>query len=66
MRPESAYEHKVMFRGAERTTPGFRWTAEDYVWGLTADILLELLLWVRKEPSNRAALRLQRMESLNK
>lgn len=61
MRPENAYDHKVMFRGVERTTPGFRWSEEDYVWGLTADILLELLLWVRNEPSSRAALRMQRM-----
>ncbi len=61
MRPENAYEHKVMFRGAERTTPGFRWSEQDYVWGLTADILLELLLWVQNKPSNRAALRLQRL-----
>ena len=66
MRPENAYEHKVIFRGAERTTPAFRWSADDYVWGLTADILLELLLWVRSEPSNRAALRMQRMNILAK
>ena len=65
MRPENSYEHKILFRGVERVTPGFRWSAEDYVWGLTADMLLELLLWVRGEPSNRAALRMQRMDILN-
>lgn len=64
MRPENSYEHRVMFQGVERVTPGFRWSEEDYVWGLTADILLELLLWVQGKPSNRAALRMQRMESL--
>ncbi len=64
MRPENSYEHKIIFQGRERVTPGFRWSAEDYVWGLTADMLLELLLWVRGEPSNRAALRMQRMDIL--
>jgi 8-oxo-dGTP pyrophosphatase MutT (NUDIX family) len=66
MRPENSYEHKIMFQGRERVTPGFRWSAEDYVWGLTADMLLELLLWVRGEPSNRAALRMERMDILKK
>lgn len=61
-RPESQYQHRVVSRGKERLTPGFRWSAEDYVWGLTADILLELLLWVQEKPSNRAALRMQRMD----
>ena len=65
MRRENSYEHKVMIQGVERVTPGFRWSEEDYVWGLTADMLLELLLWVRGEPSNRAALRMQRMNILN-
>jgi 8-oxo-dGTP pyrophosphatase MutT (NUDIX family) len=62
IRPESRYDHRVTHNGVERVTPGFRWSEEDYVWGLTADILLELLLWVQEQPSNRAALRMQRMD----
>ncbi|MBI1733504.1 MAG: CoA pyrophosphatase [Gammaproteobacteria bacterium] len=65
LRPENQYQHRVMFQGVERVTPGFRWSAEDHVWGLTADILLELLLWVEGKPSNRAALRMQRMRLIN-
>jgi 8-oxo-dGTP pyrophosphatase MutT (NUDIX family) len=65
IRPENQYEHRIIHEGRERTTPGFRWSAEDYVWGLTADILLELLLWVQDRPSNRAALRMQRMDILS-
>jgi 8-oxo-dGTP pyrophosphatase MutT (NUDIX family) len=63
LRPENQYEHRVVFNGVERFTPGFRWSEQDYVWGLTADILLELLLWVEGKPSNRAALRMQKLRT---
>jgi 8-oxo-dGTP pyrophosphatase MutT (NUDIX family) len=56
MRPESSALHTV----GDRTTHAYTWEG-GYVWGLTADILLELLLWVRGEPSNRRDVRLAYM-----
>jgi 8-oxo-dGTP pyrophosphatase MutT (NUDIX family) len=62
MRPESSCEHRVSDNGVTRTTQAYRWDG-GYVWGLTADILLELFLWVEGKPSNRAHLRLKRLQS---
>jgi len=61
LRPESACEHRVQVDGEWHTTQAFRWDG-GYVWGLTADLLLELLLWIKGVPSNRGPLRQQRME----
>ncbi|MBF8268458.1 MAG: Nudix hydrolase protein [Gammaproteobacteria bacterium] len=64
MRPEAEREHKVVFpKGGNTThvTKAFAWEG-GYVWGLTADLLLELILWIRGEPSNRGHARLERMQ----
>ena len=63
LRPESACEHRVEHEGQVRTTHAFRWEG-GYVWGLTADLLLELQLWVEGRPSNRAQVRIERMQRL--
>jgi 8-oxo-dGTP pyrophosphatase MutT (NUDIX family) len=65
MRPDSAFEHQVELEGRVARTHGFRWDG-GYVWGLTAEILLELQLWVEGKPSNRALLRLERLRSLGR
>ena len=57
MQPESACLHEHTFEGSVRRSQAFKWE-EGYVWGLTADIMYELLLWIKKEPSNRGQLRL--------
>ena len=56
MRPETSTLHTA----GERTTHAFSWEG-GYVWGMTADILLELFLWVRGENSNRRDARLAYM-----
>ena len=53
MRPESSCMHKL----ADRESQAYRWDG-GYVWGLTAEILLELFLWVRGVESNRRDARL--------
>ena len=58
MRPEIVCQHRVERDGEARTTHAYRWDG-GYVWGLTADILLELLLWLEDKPSNRAAARME-------
>lgn len=63
LRPEAACEHRVEHEGQIRTTHAFRWEG-GYVWGLTADLLLELQLWVEGRPSNRAQVRIERMQRL--
>jgi 8-oxo-dGTP pyrophosphatase MutT (NUDIX family) len=63
LRPESACEHRVEYEGRLRTSHAFRWDG-GYVWGLTADLLLELQLWVQGRPSNRAQIRIERMQRL--
>ena len=63
MRPEAEREHKVVLpagSGTTHVTKAFEWDG-GYVWGLTADLLLELILWIRGEPSNRGHARLERM-----
>lgn len=53
MRPESSCMHKL----ADRESQAYLWDG-GYVWGLTAEILLELFLWVRGVESNRRDARL--------
>ena len=62
MRPETACTHTFRSESLTLSTPAFRWEG-GYVWGLTADILLELLLWVQGESSGRGELRLERMRA---
>ena len=62
MRPETTCTHTFQAESEILSTPAFRWEG-GYVWGLTADILLELLLWVQCKPSGRGEARLQRMRS---
>lgn len=61
MQPESACLHEHVMRGVPRSAQAFKWD-NGYVWGLTADFMYELLLWVKSEPSNRGHLRLDYME----
>jgi 8-oxo-dGTP pyrophosphatase MutT (NUDIX family) len=60
MRPEIVCQHRVEKDGIARVTQAYRWDG-GYVWGLTADILLELLLWLEDKPSHRVAARLESM-----
>ena len=63
MRPEAQREHPVALPqgdGKPHVAKAFEWEG-GYVWGLTADLLLELILWIRDEPSNRGHKRLERM-----
>lgn len=56
MSPEASCMHQL----ADRQSQAYRWE-QGYVWGLTAEILLELFLWVRGEDSNRRDFRLAYM-----
>lgn len=56
MRPECSTLHKI----GERETQAYRWDT-GYVWGLTAEILLEFFLWMRGEESGRRDYRLEWM-----
>jgi len=60
MCPDVSCVHKIISQGQERITPAFSWE-DGYVWGVTADILLELFLWIRGENSNRRDVRLEFM-----
>jgi len=60
IRPETACRHELRRDGRLYHSHAFSWEG-GYVWGMTADILLELLLWINGEPSNRGEMRLQRM-----
>lgn len=62
MQPQSSCLHQFRIQGLERTAQAFKWE-DGYVWGVTADILLELFLWVRGEESSRLDLRLEVMRS---
>jgi len=64
-RPEVNTTHEVEYSGEIRTTHAFDWDG-GYVWGLTADILLEFFLWLRDEPSDRFQRRLQKMDELTR
>jgi len=59
-RPETACRHELRRDGRLYHSHAFAWEG-GYVWGMTADILLELLLWINGEPSNRGEMRLARM-----
>lgn len=65
MQPQTACLHEHVMRGVTRQTQAFRWE-QGYVWGLTADLMYELLLWVKNEPSNRGHLRLDFVRQLQK
>ena len=62
MRPESSCIHEFTINGMTRQSQAFRWD-DGYVWGVTADILLELILWVKGEYSHRRDVRLEAMRS---
>lgn len=59
--PETSRRHRHERDGRAHHTHAFEWEG-GYVWGLTADILLELLLWFDGRESNRGKLRLARMQ----
>ncbi|MEX2353416.1 MAG: CoA pyrophosphatase [Gammaproteobacteria bacterium] len=61
MQPEISCVHEVAETDQQRTTHAFSWDG-GYVWGVTADILLELLLWIQGESSNRRDCRLDLMK----
>lgn len=63
MHPKASCLHEHVFCGERRQTPAFSWD-EGYVWGLTADLFHELLLWVKEEPSNRGPLRFEFMKRM--
>lgn len=67
MQPEAVKEHEVVIHhhGEKQIHKAlaFEWKG-GYVWGLTADLLLELILWIREQPSNRGTRRLERMRKL--
>ena len=55
--------HEHVMRGVSRQTQAYKWN-DGYVWGLTADLFYELLLWIRSEPSNRGHLRLDYLKQM--
>lgn len=67
MQPRAHRDHEVVlhYRGQKQIhkSQAFEWDG-GYVWGLTADLLLELILWIREQPSNRGDRRLERMRKL--
>lgn len=63
LRPETHCLHEVTRNNATYSTQAFRWDG-GYVWGLTADILLELLLWVEGKPSNRGLIRFEHLRRI--
>jgi len=58
IRPEAACIHEFTINDVKRKSKAFKWD-NGYVWGVTADILLELFLWIRGEKSNRRDIRLE-------
>lgn len=63
LRPETSCQHQIERGKITRTTHAFRWDTA-YVWGLTADLLLELLLWVQDKPTNRGERRPAQLEQM--
>lgn len=61
MSPGISCTHEFTVNGMQRKSQAFNWDG-GYVWGVTADVLLELLLWIKEEPSNRGQLRLSAMK----
>ena len=67
MLPGSERRHEVPGdgkAGQTHVTRAFAWQG-GYVWGLTADLLYELILWLRGQPSNRGRQRLQRIREFS-
>lgn len=62
LRPETACTHEVVHKGLKHSTHAFNWDGGYVVWGMTADILLELFLWVNGMPSNRCDIRMAKMQ----
>ena len=63
--PEVNTSHTVDFPGKPRTTHAFDWDG-GYVWGLTADLLLEFLNWLNGKPCDRFHGRLQKMDDVTR
>lgn len=63
LRPETNCLHEFTRNGVKHTTHAFRWDG-GYVWGLTADVLLELFLWVEGKPSNRGQARFENLRRI--
>ena len=61
LRPETSCTHEVVHNGLRHSTHAFNWDG-GYVWGMTADILLELFLWINGSPSNRCDIRLANLQ----
>jgi 8-oxo-dGTP pyrophosphatase MutT (NUDIX family) len=62
MLPECTCIHEFTINGVNRKSQAFKWEG-GYVWGVTADILLELILWVKGEESNRRDIRLKSLRN---
>lgn len=62
MKPESRCIHEFTYKGGQRKTEAFRWQ-DGYIWGVTADIMLELILWIKGEESSRRDIRMQSMQT---
>ena len=62
-RPEVNTTHTIDFHGKPRTTHAFDWDG-GYVWGLTADLLREFLLWLQDKPSDHFTRRQRKMNEL--
>ncbi|MBT7952606.1 MAG: CoA pyrophosphatase [Gammaproteobacteria bacterium] len=65
MQEDSSCQHEHVLRGVTRKTQAFKWE-DGYVWGLTADLFHELLLWVKSEPSNLGQLRLDYLKQMER
>ncbi len=61
MQPETTCLHEHVTSGVTRRTQAFKWD-QGYVWGLTAELMYEFLLWIKNEPSSRGHLRLDRVK----
>ncbi len=62
MKPESHCVHEFNFQGLQRKSEAFKWQG-GYIWGVTADIMLELVLWIKGEESSRRDIRLKTMQT---
>jgi len=61
MQPDISGEHKVVIDGVTYVSHAFSWEG-GHLWGMSADFLLELFLWIKDEPSNRGQLRLEKIQ----
>jgi 8-oxo-dGTP pyrophosphatase MutT (NUDIX family) len=62
LKPEAHCIHEFTYQGMLRKSEAFRWQ-DGYIWGVTADIMLELVLWVRGEKSSRGDIRMKAMQT---